>query len=155
MKKKILAALGMAAFCCMTATSTSFAGDNGNGTITVNGLVWLKNADCMQGPINWHDATAKAASIASGSCGLSDKSTAGQWRLPSKAELTAISSQVSLFNNVNDKYIWSSTQANDAAAAIVRVGSKYESMFIKKNLSSYQSPGTMRIFNGWAVRSAP
>ena len=154
MNRKIMTLLAVAALFSMTAPSASFAGDNGNGTVTANGLVWLKDASCMQGPINWHDATAKAASLASGSCGLSDKSTAGQWRLPSKAELTAISSQISLFNNLNGKYIWSSTEINNATAAIVRVGNP-ESFFIKKNLSSYQSSTTIKTFNGWAVRSAP
>jgi hypothetical protein len=57
--------------------------DKGNGTVmdTQTGLVWLKNANCF-GLMNWDNATAAANALASGQCGLTDGSTAGQWRLP-------------------------------------------------------------------------
>jgi len=57
--------------------------DNGNGTVTDTNtnLVWLKNANCF-GKITWQQAMDAAAALASGQCGLTDGSVAGQWRLP-------------------------------------------------------------------------
>jgi hypothetical protein len=65
--------------------------DNGNGTVTDNltGLIWLKNANCF-GPKTWEDALSDANSLASGSCGLSDGSSAGDWRLPNVRELYSL-----------------------------------------------------------------
>ena len=56
--------------------------DNGNGTVTDanTGLVWLKNANCF-GKVTWQAAMDAAAVLADGQCGLTDGSTAGQWRL--------------------------------------------------------------------------
>jgi len=57
--------------------------DNRNGTITDNstGLVWLKNANCF-GLNNFSSATSVVDSLADGSCGLTDGSQPGDWRLP-------------------------------------------------------------------------
>jgi len=61
--------------------------DNGNGTVTDNltGLIWLKNADCF-GPRAWATALTDANGLASPSCGLTDGSVAGAWRLPNVRE---------------------------------------------------------------------
>jgi len=65
--------------------------DNGNGTVTDNatGLIWLKNANCP-GEITWTTALNWSNTLANGSCGLSDGSTAGQWRLPNLRELQSL-----------------------------------------------------------------
>ena len=65
--------------------------DHGNGTVTDNltGLVWLKNANCA-GTMVWTAAMTWAAALASPSCGLSDGSVAGQWRLPTVKELSSL-----------------------------------------------------------------
>jgi hypothetical protein len=65
--------------------------DNNNGTVTDNltGLIWLKNANCF-GTRNWATALGDANGLASGTCGLTDGSTAGQWRLPNVRELQSI-----------------------------------------------------------------
>ena len=65
--------------------------DNQNGTVTdaLTGLVWLKNASCFA-PDTWPTALADANHLASGACGLSDGSTAGQWRLPNVNELESV-----------------------------------------------------------------
>jgi len=65
--------------------------DNGDGTVTDNltGLVWLKNADCL-GTKTWAEALAFCNSLADGSCGLSDGSSVGAWRLPNARELFSL-----------------------------------------------------------------
>lgn len=65
--------------------------DNQNGTITdtMTGLIWLKQADCIQG--QWSDALAAVTQLASGQCGLSDSSAPGQWRMPNRNELESLS----------------------------------------------------------------
>jgi hypothetical protein len=65
--------------------------DNGNGTISDNltGLVWLKNSNCF-GRRQWTTALTNANTLASGACGLTDGSAAGDWRLPNKNELKSL-----------------------------------------------------------------
>jgi len=64
---------------------------NGNGTVTDNltGLMWLQNANCF-GARTWAQALADANGLASGACGLSDGSAAGDWRLPNRHELESL-----------------------------------------------------------------
>ncbi len=80
--------------------------NNGNGTVTDNltGLIWLKDTNCLetvggiaknQGTLTWANALTWSSSLANGYCGLSDGSTAGDWRLPNKNELYSL---------VNDQY---------------------------------------------------
>jgi hypothetical protein len=66
--------------------------DNGDGTVTDNltALVWLKNANCF-GASSWAAALDDAYFLsASGSCGLSDGSNVGDWRLPNANELHSL-----------------------------------------------------------------
>ena len=102
--------------------------DNLDGTVKDNltGLIWLKNAACFCDR-TWHEALSDCNGLASGSCGLTDGSSAGDWRLPNSNELaslvhkgyynpaipnTAGTGQWSPgepFNQVQDFYYWSST----------------------------------------------
>ena len=61
----------------------------GNGTVTdtVTGLIWLQNANCFSEI--YSAANQAAAGLAAGQCGLTDGSSAGDWRLPTKAEWQA------------------------------------------------------------------
>jgi hypothetical protein len=88
--------------------------DNGDGTVTDNltGLIWLKNANCF-GPKTWATALSGCNGLASGSCGLSGGSVAGDWRLPNMKELQSLNN-LSLpnghpFTNVDIGGYWSST----------------------------------------------
>ncbi|MBF0141265.1 MAG: DUF1566 domain-containing protein [Magnetococcales bacterium] len=65
--------------------------DNGNGTVTdkLTGLIWLKNANCFDIQI-WTDALASAHTLANGTCGLTDNSVAGAWRLPNINEIKSL-----------------------------------------------------------------
>ncbi len=65
--------------------------DNGNGTVTDNrtGLIWLRDADCFDA-LSWADAQSAARKLASGRCGLTDGSRAGDWRMPAIDELLSL-----------------------------------------------------------------
>jgi hypothetical protein len=71
--------------------------DKGDGTVadTVTGLTWLKQANCIQQ--SWSGALATINALASGSCGLSDGSSAGQWRMPNRAEMLSLSDRAPTF----------------------------------------------------------
>jgi hypothetical protein len=74
--------------------------DNTNGTVTDNltGLIWLKNANCSDtiggktpsAGLPWADAITWSNALATGKCGLTDASSAGQWRLPTRRELKSL-----------------------------------------------------------------
>ncbi len=73
--------------------------DQGDGTVTDNltALVWLKDGSCADlagvdadGAGVWTTALSAAAALASGTCGLTDGSTAGSWRLPNVQELHSL-----------------------------------------------------------------
>jgi hypothetical protein len=91
--------------------------DNENGTVTDNltGLIWLKNANCF-GVLTWADALSACNTLTSPTCGLTDGSVAGDWRLPNRKELESLldfSDDVALpfgppFVNFGIKY-WTST----------------------------------------------
>jgi hypothetical protein len=91
--------------------------DNGNGTVTDNltGLIWLKQVNCFNTK-SWIDALSAANTLASGSCGLTDNSNAGDWRVPNISELSSLISIASLNpalpNNPftsRSSYYWSSS----------------------------------------------
>ncbi|MBF0396994.1 MAG: DUF1566 domain-containing protein, partial [Desulfobacterales bacterium] len=65
--------------------------DNGNGTVTDNntGLIWLKNISCF-GAMTWGQGVSSCNNLFSGSCGLTDGSQAGDWRLPNIKELESL-----------------------------------------------------------------
>lgn len=80
----------------ITLTDPRFI-DNGDGTIadTVTGLTWLKQADCIK--FAWNSALNSVNSLASGRCGLTDGSTAGQWRMPNRSEMLSLSDRAPTF----------------------------------------------------------
>jgi len=100
-------------------TGTRFT-DNGNGTVTDNltGLIWLKNANCF-GDRTWTNALSCCKNnLWDGSCGLSDGSSPGDWRLPNINELHSLVDPTQNFpalpaghpfTGVQSSYYWSST----------------------------------------------
>lgn len=74
---------------------------NGDGTVRDNltGLVWLQEANCKNfflgdnsgfNQRTWIDALQAARLLQDGYCGLSDGSSAGDWRLPNINELKSL-----------------------------------------------------------------
>ena len=76
--------------------------DKGDGTVSddLTGLLWLKDSKCaalnptsptnLTGGSNWIDALTLAGTLATGACGLTDGSSAGQWRLPNINEFESL-----------------------------------------------------------------
>lgn len=66
--------------------------DNLDGTVTDNltGLIWLQDAFCGFAVKHWSAALSFANNLASGQCGLTDGSVAGDWRLPNVKELHSL-----------------------------------------------------------------
>ena len=69
--------------------------NNGDGTVTDNltGLIWLRDANCsiFNAPRSWSDAlNIIVPQLEDGYCGLSDGSSAGDWRIPNKRELFSL-----------------------------------------------------------------
>lgn len=139
--------------------------DNDDGTITDNltGLIWLKNADCAGATKDWNTAIDYSAALydgctscfgTSGDCGLSDGSTAGEWRLPNVRELfslgdfayytPALSNAAGTgqwvdgdaFTDVKSDYYWSSTTiaSTNTQAWYVQVGNGRANTGVKTNL---------------------
>lgn len=77
--------------------------DNGDGTLsdTVTGLTWLKKADCTNLNQSWSGALTAINSLASGQCGLTDGSTAGDWRMPNRSEMLSLSDRAPTFPQAN------------------------------------------------------
>ena len=135
--------------------------DNSDGTVTDNltGLIWLKNANCF-GQRQWSNALYDANGLASGSCGLTDGSISGDWRLPNKNELASLvhneyynpalpntegTGQWSAgdpFSNVQSSLYWSSsTDANYTGNAWrVYMGSGYVDSYPDKTFNRYVWP---------------
>jgi hypothetical protein len=97
--------------------------DNGNGTVTDNltGLIWLKDANRF-GKRSWTDALNDCNALADNGVGLTDGSSAGDWRLPNVKELSSLidfgNRRSALpnghpFTNVQRDYYWSSTTHAD------------------------------------------
>jgi hypothetical protein len=125
--------------------------DNGDGTVTDNltGLIWLKNANCF-GQRTWTDAVSDCNGLASGSCGLSDGSSAADWRLANRFELESLLDMSQYnpalpsghpFSNVQPTYYWTSTTyaLNTAHAWYVNMNSSYVSS-PEKTFSHYVWP---------------
>ena len=94
----------------------------GNGTVTdtVTGLIWLKQWNCLPQD-TWAAANQAAAGLKAGDCSLTDGSSPGDWRLPTKDEWSAtVARAVALgckFLNGEDPSL-----TNDAGTACLSVG---------------------------------
>jgi hypothetical protein len=118
-------------------------GTTGVVTDTLTGLVWLENADCAGGSVAWTLAISYSNALydgctdcfgTSGDCGLSDGSSAGDWRLPNRFELESLLhlgvyypavpntagagqwSEGDPFSGVKSSYYWSSTTTASATS---------------------------------------
>ncbi|MEO5376690.1 MAG: DUF1566 domain-containing protein [Magnetococcus sp. DMHC-6] len=125
--------------------------DNGDGTVKDNltGLIWLKNANCFSSQ-SWTNALSSANGLASGSCGLTDGSVVGDWRLPTVNELLSFTDDGRSypplplghpFSSVQTDLYWSSTTfaGGTSLAWIVYLGNGFVN-FIDKSYTYYVWP---------------
>jgi hypothetical protein len=136
---------------------------NNDGTVTdlVTGLVWLKLANCSDIEGDWSHAVAAVNALASGKCGLTDGSTAGQWRMPNRKEMQSLADrnqnneadyfdttfrnqdqsvfQAAIFDSfVPTQYYWtSSTDAADTTQAWTVYSCDYGVYAMSKAASGY------------------
>jgi hypothetical protein len=89
--------------------------DCGNGTVAdaTTRLIWLRKADCLP-ETNWKAANQAAAELKAGDCGLTDGSSPGDWRLPTKAEWEATIAKAVALGCTFDK---APSLTNDAGTA--------------------------------------
>lgn len=154
--------------------------DNKNGTVTdtLTGLIWLKNANCTDtvggivrgnGLLDWQSALSWSNKLASGKCGLSDNSAAGDWRLPNIHELRSLIdysrhdpalSEEHPFTGVQPDWYWSSTTNPVYTAGAFNVGMGRGSVHVSPKF--YNAPGSSRMGNKakallgvWPVRNGP
>jgi hypothetical protein len=134
--------------------------DNGDGTVTdgLTELVWLRDAGCL-GSGDWATALGAANQLASGSCGLSDGSSAGQWRVPNLNELASLLdawafnpalSPSAPFTGVDLGVYWSST---------TYFGLSSEAWAVRMADGRYMNDGNSNdklasVASAWAVRGA-
>jgi hypothetical protein len=133
--------------------------DNNNGTVTDcrTGLVWLKNAKCSDqaggvtpsdGNLSWHDAMKWAAELygdgTSGPtvCSLTDGSSRGDWRLPTKTEWMA------MIQSAKNQTITNPALTNDAGTAVWASGAGSSFTYVQSDC--YWS-GTSDTDLAWSV----
>lgn len=93
--------------------------DNNDGTVTdtMTGLHWLKLANCASISGTWTEALTAINTLGDGQCGLSDGSSAGQWRMPNRNELQSL-----------------------ADRAQTNMGEYFDYTYLNKDGSVYQAP---------------
>lgn len=115
--KQVSSIIAAVAITFAIGTGTVHGGNNRNGTITHNGLVWLEYSGCLEA-MTWDDATARIKNLAQGQCGLSDSSKTGDWRLPTKEELLALYRNYRQLISVRSDPYWSSSTSGSLAWAV-------------------------------------
>lgn len=130
--------------------------DNGDGTVSdrLTGLVWLKDANCTAtaggisragGLLDWPSALRWCNHLADGICGLSDRSAAGDWRLPNIVELRSLVDYSRHdpalpgghpFSNVLSVWYWSSTSNPVFTAGAYNVGMSRGSVHVTVKVPS-------------------
>jgi len=106
--------------------SPRFTAANGAVTDNLTGLIWLQNANCSAtldnvvktNVLTWAKALTWSNALRSGYCGLTDGSTVGEWRIPTKKELQSLVDAARYspslpaghpFNGVQESFYWSSS----------------------------------------------
>ncbi|WP_193771167.1 DUF1566 domain-containing protein [Candidatus Magnetaquicoccus inordinatus] len=122
--------------------------NNNNGTITdhKSKLVALADGNCLQ-KMTWDEAMAEVGRLASGKCGLTDGSAAGNWRLPTKRELGILVDwrKSGKFVALNNDFYWSGTvnEEDSKLAWLIFLATVYIGNDLKSDKNMY-----------WPVRDA-
>jgi hypothetical protein len=135
--------------------------DNQDGSVSdsLTGLVWLKDAGCLA-PAVWAGAINAVNQLANGACGLSDGSSAGQWRLPNLRELESLVDESasspatprgSPFTRVSNGIYWTSTSyygglAGSPQAWALRMG---DGSYVNDSVNNLKTAAVNAV---WAVK---
>jgi len=100
--------------------------DNSDGTVKDNltGLIWLKNTRCF-GNQTWANSLNSANTLSSGVCGLTDGSTAGDWRMPNRFELESLLNmqyEAPALSNSSGTGKWTAVTALDEGTPLTLIG---------------------------------
>ncbi|MBF0132834.1 MAG: DUF1566 domain-containing protein [Magnetococcales bacterium] len=128
--------------------------NNTNGTVTDNltGLIWLTNANCFNTK-TWTNALASANALASGSCGLTDGSVAGNWRLPNRFELESLIDYGHSSPALPTDHPFSGVQTNDYWSGSTNAGSTSNAWYVGLDNGSVNGGGNKIHSNYvWPVR---
>ncbi len=132
---------------------------DGSVTDTLTGLVWLKDAGCLA-PSTWAPALDAVDHLAAGACGLTDGSSAGQWRVPNQWELESLVDESASapaisagapFTNVAAGAYWTSTsyyggQGGSPQAWAIRMS---DGRYVNDGVGNVKTASTLGV---WAVR---
>jgi hypothetical protein len=146
--------------------------DNNNGTVTDNltGLTWLRNANCTDtvggiiktsGLLTWNNALTWSSSLAAGRCGLTDGSTAGQWRLPNVREMQSLFHyafsnpplpNTSGLGKWTEGNPFTGVQSNNYWSSTAFAGATVNRWSVNLNLGSANPAGNTEPYCVWPVR---
>ncbi len=152
--------------------------DLNNGTVLDcnTGLIWLKEAKCMDtsnlvtpdanGKLTWYDATIWATGLKSGICNLTDGSAPGAWRLPTKTELIEMISEAKqagysnpMLTNATGSGPWTTNgdafnnvQSTQYWSSTPNPISTSNAWYVNVGSGWVNGPGKTNALNVWAVR---
>ncbi|MGR3177168.1 MAG: Lcl C-terminal domain-containing protein [Candidatus Anammoxibacter sp.] len=135
----------------------------GTGTVVDNltTLIWLKNANCTDelggvtftsSKLNWTDSLTWTAALKDGSCGLSDSSATGDWRLPNVKELQSLIDFSKSNPALQTDHPFTSVQLSAYWSSTTHVGNTANAWFVVLGLVNVASVTKTTTFFVWPVR---
>ena len=128
--------------------------DNSDGTISdmLTGLTWLKNANCFSTK-TWTTALSSVNSLATGTCGLTDGSAAGDWRLPNINQLESLIDISRTNPAIPTGHPFSSVQSAAYWSSTTYITTPSNAFYASMSDGSANYAGKGTSYNVWPVRA--